>query len=240
MTGRRTTEAEEARRIKLDQLLEQCSPQYVASSPFLFSSRQQVTAALSRLEMFKLIQSTPGAVIETGVFRGNSLMWMAQVSQVLEPFAINRKFIGFDTFSGFASIDNAADPADVSGETFADVDLGILRSAIEVFDTDRPVNSLPKVELVVGDVSKTSGTYAMENPGLLVAMLILDTDLYAPTLAALRAFVPLMHRGGVIVFDEVGYEFFPGETQALHEFFGPDVPRLQRFPFDAAAGYIVL
>lgn len=240
MTGRRLTPAERHRQAVLDSLLQRSSARYVASAPFLFSSRQQVTTALSRFEIYKLVSTVPGAVIETGVYRGNSLLWLAQVSQVLEPFAINRKFIGFDTFEGFASLDEVADPLDVDGDTFSDTSLSLLNDAIRVFDADRPVNLVPKIELVQGDVVETAPEYVASHPGLAVAMLILDTDLYHPTLAALRAFVPRMAKGGVILFDEYGYEFFAGETQAAMEFFGPTLPEIRRLPFDASAAYVIV
>ena len=48
-------------------------------------------------------------------------------------------------------------------------------------------------------------------------MLILDTDLYEPTKVALKYFLPLMPKGGIVVLDEVCYRNFAGETQALKE-----------------------
>lgn len=240
MTGRRRTESEKRRGEQLEACLSNVSSEYVATCPSLFMSRPQVTTMMSRFEAYKLIQDVPGAVLETGVFRGNSLMWLAQVSQVLEPFALNRKFIGFDTFEGFRSLDANKDPKDVDVDTFADTRLGTLRQAIEIFDLDRPVSGIPKVELVVGDVSTTARDYANLHPELMVSMLILDTDLYQPTIAALEAFVPLMPPGGVILFDEVAYEFFPGETSALKEYFGAPLPKLSRFPFDSTAAFMIV
>lgn len=240
MTDRRLTPGERDRKRILAELLDHVPSHYVASCPSLFMSRPQVTTALSRLDAYKMIQNIPGAVIETGVYRGNSLMWLAQVSQVLEPFALNRKFIGFDTFAGFASLDLDFDPHDVNHETFSQTSLSTLRRAIEVFDLDRPVNGIPKVELVEGDITLTAGKYVESHPELLVALLILDTDLYLPTKSALSTFVPLMPTGGVILFDEVAYEFFPGETAALKEFFGMSLPPLRRFSYDSTAAYTII
>jgi hypothetical protein len=70
-------------------------------------------------------------------------------------------------------------------------------------------------------------------------MLYLDVDLYEPTLKALRAFVPLMPKGAVIVFDEAGYQRFPGESLALKEFFGPrNIPKLERHPFQSMVSFM--
>jgi hypothetical protein len=51
-------------------------------------------------------------------------------------------------------------------------------------------------------------------PDLVVAMLILDTDLYESTKVALQTFLPLMPKGGLVVFDEVAYVNFPAVKQA--------------------------
>ena len=51
---------------------------------------------------------------------------------------------------------------------------------------------IPKIELVKGDVRKTIPKYIKDNPHLIVSLLYLDLDLYEPTRAALRNFIPRM------------------------------------------------
>jgi len=71
-------------------------------------------------------------------------------------------------------------------------------------------------------------------------MLMLDADLYEPTKVALEHFVPLMPKGGLVVFDEIAYRNFPGETVALREYFDLNKIEIQRFPFDTSLGYFRL
>jgi hypothetical protein len=171
------------------------------------------------------------------VFKGNSLMLHLQLSLLLEPYAINRSIYGFDTFEGFRSIDSKADPGDINESMFSETDISVLEKSIEINDLIRPVNRIPRCELVKGDIVTTVPEFVKNKPELCVAMLILDTDLYRPTKVALQSFLPLMPKGGIVVLDEVCYRNFAGETQALKEVLDLNKVELKRLPFDASVGY---
>src|SRR5579863_9699017 len=217
MTKRRLTEQEQKYYEGRSGLIRECSPEYVSDAPFLFATRIQVTSMLSRVELFKMVMDVPGAIVECGVYKGNSLMLYLQLSLLLEPYAINRSIYGFDTFEGFRSIDSTADPADIHEAMFADTDMSILQRSIELNDLIRPVNRIPRCDLIKGDIVRTVPEFVRSKPGLCVAMLILDTDLYQSSKVALENFLPLMPKGGLVVLDEVCYQNFAGETQALKE-----------------------
>ena len=53
-----------------------------------------------------------------------------------------------------------------------------------------------------------------------MSLLYLDVDLYEPTKADLEAFVPLMPRGAVVVFDQRNAKMFSGETRVVDEVLG--------------------
>ncbi|WP_297354550.1 TylF/MycF/NovP-related O-methyltransferase [Paraburkholderia sp.] len=237
MTKRRLTEAERAFAAKRAEVLDRVDANYVASAPFVFADRITVTAALSRIELFKKVQEIPGAIIECGVYRANSLMLYMHLSTILEPYAINRSIIGFDTFSGFTGIDAEHDPSDINTTMFADTDMSLIEQMIEANDLVRPVNRIPRCELVKGDIAKTAPEFVKTRPDLVVAMLILDTDLYESTKVALETFLPYMPKGAIVVLDEVAYRNFPGETKALREVLELNKVELKRLPFDAATGY---
>jgi hypothetical protein len=237
MTRRRITEQEEEYYRERERLIASCTPDYIADVPFLFATRIHVAGMLSRVELFKMASEIPGAIVECGVHRGNSLMLYLQMSIVLEPYAINRSIYGFDTFEGFRSITKGADPGDISEKNFADTDYELLKNAAELHDIVRPVSKIPRCELIRGDIVKTVPEFVKSRPDLCVAMLICDTDLYEPTKVALRHFLPTMPKGGIVVLDEVCYRNFAGETQALREEVKLNDVELKRFPFDAALGY---
>ncbi|MFJ3484418.1 TylF/MycF/NovP-related O-methyltransferase [Pseudomonas sp. NPDC090202] len=237
MTKRRLTGPEAEYAEKRANLLKRVDSQYVADAPFVFANRIAVTAALSRIELFKMVQDIPGAIIECGVYKGNSLMLYMQLSMILEPYAINRSIIGFDTFSGFRSIDAEEDPADINETMFSDTDESIIQEMIDANDLVRPVNRIPRCEIIKGDIMETVPAFPKTRPDLVVAMLILDTDLYASTKVALETFLPYMPKGAIVVLDEVAYRNFPGETSALREVLDLNKVELKRLPFDSCVGY---
>src|SRR5262245_23659085 len=186
MTKRRITDQEERYYTERSRLISECSSEYIADAPFLFATRIQITSMLSRIELFKMVMDIPGAIIECGVYKGNSLMLYLQLSLLLEPYAINRTIYGFDTFEGFRSINDVADPKDISEKIFSDVDVSILQRSIDINDLIRPVHRIPRCELIQGDIVETVPNFVKSKPELCVAMLILDTDLFQPTKVALQ------------------------------------------------------
>jgi hypothetical protein len=156
---------------------------------------------------------------------------------ILEPYAINRSIIGFDTFSGFASIDSEEDPADINETMFSDTDESLIQDMIDANDLVRPVNRIPRCEIIKGDIMETVPAFPKTRPDLVVAMLILDTDLYSSTKVALETFLPYMPKGAIVVLDEVAYRNFPGETSALREVLDLNKVELKRLPFDSCVGY---
>jgi len=237
MTKRRLTAAEVEYNEKRASVLSRVDAQYVADAPFVFANRIAVTAALSRIELFKMVQDIPGAIVECGVYKGNSLMLYMQLSMILEPYAINRSIIGFDTFQGFASIDEKEDPSDINESMFSDTDETLIQDMIDANDLIRPVNRIPRCEIVKGDILETVPAFVKTRPDLVVAMLILDTDLYSSTKVALETFLPYMPKGAIVVLDEVAYRNFPGETAALRDVLDLNKIELKRLPFDSSVGY---
>jgi hypothetical protein len=237
VTGRNLTDSERQYLSKRSELLEVTSSHYVADAPHLFMTRVQTTTMLSRISLFDLVRDKPGAIIECGVYRGSSLMLLVQLSLLLEPYAINRHFYGFDTFAGFRSISETHDPSDINESMFSQTDEALLRAIVDLNDLVRPVSRIPKVELVKGDVTKTVPEFVGNHPELCISLLILDTDLYESTKIALTHFLPHMHKGAIVVLDEVCYQKFLGETIAMKEVMSLRDVKLRKFPFDAACGY---
>jgi len=94
----------------------------------------------------------------------------------------------------------------------------------------------PRVALVDGDVCQTAKQYVADHSGMRISLLHLDMDLYAPTRAALEAFWPRILTGGVVLFDEYAIREWPGETEAVEEFFKGAVPRIEKFGWASAPG----
>ena len=205
--------------------------------------RQSLGYFLTRYEIFKRVLCVQGSVVECGVYLGGGLMTFAQLSAILEPVNHQRKIIGFDTFEGFPEvheIDRAgqspyAHPGGLAVDSMDD-----LYEAITLFDANRNIGHIPKVELVRGDARVSVPEYLEKNPHTIVSLLYLDIDLYEPTKVALDHFLPRIPKGGIIAFDELNSSIWQGETQAAMEAVGISNLRLVRTPFESCICYAIM
>lgn len=209
-----------------------------------FASKKSISRFLIRTELFKKVLDVHGSIIECGVMFGAGLFSFAHLSSIFEPVNHSRRIIGFDTFSGFPKI-SEFDKTDSSSEAFevggyAGSSIENLELAKKLYDTNRPLSHIPKVEFIKGDICITAKEYIKNNPQLVISLLYLDMDIYEPTKEALKAFIPRIPRGGIIAFDELNYEKCPGETIAVQEVLGIKNLKLKRFPFDPSMSYHVV
>ena len=174
----------------------------------MFCSRQQLAKYLARYEIFRQIIGVHGSVVEGGCLYGGGLMWSAQISAILEPVNTSRTIIGLDTFDGIQEL-SEGDKGSGSGEAkkggFKIDSQKAINEAIRMFDLNRPIGHIKKVEIIKGRAEETIPEYIKEHPELVVAMLVLDFDIEIPTLAALSHLVPRMPKGAAIVFDQLNY-----------------------------------
>jgi hypothetical protein len=201
-----------------------------------YVDRTALSRFLAKNEMFRRVVGVQGSIVECGVHFGGGLMTWANLSAIYEPLNHRRRIIGFDTFSGFPSI-HAADQKGRSEQAIvggysggSDQDI---MDAVALFDDGRSLAQIPKVQIVKGDFLETCGSYLEENQHLVISLLYLDFDIYEPTRHALEKLLPRVTKGGIVAFDEVHVEEWPGETQALHEVVGISNARLERMPFSS-------
>jgi hypothetical protein len=114
-----------------------------------------------------------------------------------------------------------------------------LLQAARVYDMNRFLNHFSKIEIVKGDFAVTSQKFLEDHPHLIVSCLYLDFDIYAPTKLAIERFANRVPKGGLIVFDELNEEAFPGETAAVLETLDIGELRVRRFPFEPRMSYAV-
>jgi len=204
--------------------------------------RQHLKRFLAMYELFKLILPVKGSVVECGVFRGFSLMSWAKLSTILEPENLTRRIYGFDTFNGFPTVSSS----DRNGSGVAEVgdfqtsSYEELLELIRLYDQDRFLGHIPKMQLIRGDVTKTIPDFVQQNRHLLVSLLFIDLDLYEPTKVALEQIVPRMPKGAIIAFDELDNPIWPGETEALLEKLSVNRLEIRRIDWDPYIGYAIL
>lgn len=211
-------------------------PKYVSSTT--------IARFLSKYEIFKHVLNIQGSIVECGVLHGGGLMTWAQLSAVLEPMNHQRKIIGFDTFAGFPSVAKE-DVAPTTSELVNHGGLAIdsvrdLEECIRIYDMYRPLSHIWKVKLVKGDAKETIPQFIQDNPHTVVSLLYLDFDIFEPTSIALEYFVDRIPKGGIIAFDQLNSEAFPGETVAAVKKLGIGNLRIQRPLLSTSISYAIM
>jgi hypothetical protein len=192
----------------------------------VFTPRYNMARFLVHYELFKQIVDIPGVIVDLGVFRGASTFTWAKLCEIFCPTDVRKSVHAFDSFEGFPTLskeDGAINEVEdlrvggYFGGTSIERDLAL---AQEAMNHDRHLRHLNRIEFIKGDAVKTIPKFvAQKGNGLRIALLNLDLDLYDATKVALEEFVPLMSKGGIIIFDEYAVQAFGGETKAADEYF---------------------
>lgn len=200
-------------------------------------------------EYYKMVLDVPGVVVEFGCRYGRMTCTALNLRNYLEPENITRKFIAFDTFDGFPNTsekDSNEYNKELSDTKVGEFGIGsqnyslILHQILSVFSATAGYSAKQNIDLIKGDASKTAPEYFKEFK-MPVALAYFDFDLYKPTKVCLEQIWPLMNKGGVIVFDQYSYQKWPGETEAVSEFFkDKGKQRIRRLPHSQLGAYIVV
>lgn len=237
------TVAEAGRRESLAEMIRQ-SPipaSELSTNLGLYLSRMQISRLLLMHQLYQKILPVHGVIMEFGVRWGQNLAVFSNFRGMYEPYNYNRKIIGFDTFSGFPSVD----PKDGSKVAVGDYAVAenyqqYLTAILEQHQADSPIPHKKKFELVAGDATVTIHEYLARQPETVVAMAYFDFDIYQPTKVCLEAILPRLTRGSVIAFDELNCPEFPGETMAVLETIGLGKYALRRDPQNPLVSWMVI
>lgn len=182
-------------------------------------------------DVYRRILNVPGVICEFGVHWGATLATLTNLRALHEPYNHSRVIYGFDTFTGFATTD-AKDGSNVKPGDYASRDnqAEALDAILAYHESIAPFPEHRKYELVKGDASVTVHQWMEANPHAIIALAILDMDVYAPTRDVLLAIKPRLTKGSLVVFDELSCKMFPGETQAVAEVLGLSNIRLTKHP----------
>lgn len=141
------------------------------------------------------ISEVSGSILEVGCFGGATTVFL---SEHLKDTSQSRQYIAIDTFAGFL-YDDVQHELSERGKTSQ---RAILASAFASNRRDWVRRSLDlsghsAVRLVEADAGSLD--YEEFAP---VAFALIDVDLYRPVIRALKAIVPCMSKGGIIVVDD--------------------------------------
>ena len=207
--------------------------------------RQDIARFLAKYEIFQKALPIHGNIVECGVFAGGGISSWMHFSSILEPYNHTRRIIGFDTFEGFPGVhakDTTAGSSDHLHKAAFNISKGMkdeIQGLVDLHDRNRPLGHIPKIELVGGDACKMIPLYVKKHPSLLISLLYLDFDIYAPTKIALEHLFPRIVKGGIVAFDELNCPEFPGETSALLEMFDLKEIHLERTNLDPHISFFI-
>jgi glycosyltransferase involved in cell wall biosynthesis len=185
-------------------------------------------------------KSLDGTFVECGVFKGNTIIAIAEFMNIVN---CSRKIFGFDTFSGFPDLqinekdlpahfnnllnDNLItkdhyDKASKRTNNFSDT--SHLKS--EYFQNIGDILNIAKnynINLIDGKFSDT-----LKNFNEKIAFLFIDCDLYNSYLDCLNNLYHLIIPGGIIIFDEYYSLKYPGALSAVKEFFKDKLGKFEK------------
>jgi hypothetical protein len=201
---------------------------------YLSCENSRLSKFIAHFELFKMVQNLPGAIVECGVFKGASLVRFAGFRDLFGN-SYSRKVIGFDIFGEFPETEYEDDQKYRKG--FINETGGGISIEVEQLEEVFRHKKLENFELIKGDVTKTVPEYVKNNPHLKIALLNMDTDVFEPAVAILNNLYSRIVRGGILIVDDYGV--FPGETNAVDDFFKDKNVEILKFPFAVTPCYII-
>lgn len=202
---------------------------------------------LFKSEIYKKIIEVPGVIFECGVLFGGSLASWLHLGEIYEPVNYGRRVYGFDTFEGFPDVSEKDMPVNPkypelykAGTYSASKAQEHMFQLFQDIDKTRKIPQIPRMRMVKGDVRQTVPETLNNDKSILISLLYLDLDLYEPTKVALEACLPRMPKGSVICIDELCYEDWPGETEAILDLFNVNNLELKRSPTVPNIAYAIV
>jgi O-methyltransferase len=166
--------------------------------------------------------TTPGCVIECGVWKGGSSAGMAEV---LGP---DREYFLFDSFQGHVDPQPIDGPAAFAWQADKTGAWYFNNAIVGTEDADAAMKKAgaKKYRLVKGWFEDTLATFTPPSP---IAVLRVDCDWYASAMTCLRALFPYVADDGILIAD--GYPDWDGYARALHEYLAgyEGVARIKQF-----------
>lgn len=174
----------------------------------LNKDRRIFNKLMARALLYNEVKNVPGDIVECGVFKGTGIYTFLKLKYILNPNS-SKKVVGFDFFNTEELLASIADTKDkeIMGVLFGGRGFSHDGSYYDYLNKKIIDDGfLPSdFELVSGDVSITTKEYSDNNIGFKISLLYMDLDLDIPTYNTLNNFWDNIAKGGIVVFDEYGY-----------------------------------
>ncbi|MGQ4005915.1 TylF/MycF/NovP-related O-methyltransferase [Francisellaceae bacterium CB300] len=188
---------------------------------------------IAHYELYKKIINLLGAIVECGLFKGNSFFRLAHFRDLLES-RYSRKLIGFDIFGVFPQTNFEDYKKYLNAFTNS---AGSNSIELDEINKIMEYKQLVNYEFIKGNINETIVRYCKNNEHLKIALLHIDTDVYEPAVTIFENMYNRVVRGGVIMFGDYGT--FPGETKAVDEFFADKGLIIQKLPMSHIPSFVI-
>ncbi len=201
---------------------------------YLNSHPSRIKKIINHYEIFKKTSKIPGAIIECGVFKGNSISRFIIFRDLLLKNS-KKKVYGFDVFGKFPGQKIVRDNKFAKNH---DKNIGF-GTKITLLNKIFKKKKFTNYKLIKGSVEKTLDLFLKKNKKIKISFLHLDLDVYKPTFFALERLYEKVSKGGVILLDDYGKVH--GATEATKDFFKKENIRLniQSTKFDKKLKFII-
>ena len=194
----------------------------------------RIVKLLVHYEIFKKVNSIPGAIVDCGVFKGSSLVRFAMLRDLFGN-NFSKKIIGFDVFGKFPKSKYVDDKKDIRKFVKEAGNVSISKPQLLKILKNKGLET--NVDLVKGDITKTVPKYLKKHPELRISLLNLDVDIYEPSVTILEYLYPRIVKGGILLLDDFG--FFSGETQAIEEYFRKKKIKIKKHALSMTPAYVI-
>lgn len=214
-------------------------PEEMLWQTYLFLNRQTLARLIVIYEIYKKAMKTHGVIMQFGVYYGRDLALFINLRGMFESSNYTRKIIGFDTFEGLPELNEKDGKCGNYGDFSVPSNYEhYLEKILQYHENECYLSQIKKFELIKGNVLNTLPKYLEENQETVIALAYLDLDIYTPTKAVLDYIEPYLVKGSIVVFDELNFKAFPGETVAFRESKFNRF-KLHTFPFDPTISYLI-
>lgn len=170
------------------------------------SHKSRLDKVLNHYELMKKIKNISGDIVELGVFKGISLIRLAQLRDTLR---LKKRIYGFDTFDSFPK----SKKKDNYDQNFPNLFKKIIGKPIAKTELIKilKIKKLKNIKLIKGNIFQTIN-YCIKKK-IKISLLHLDLDLEEITSLSLKILYNNVVKGGIIIFDDYGIH--PGIKKAV-------------------------
>jgi len=177
---------------------------YDSYNSLIFASDKRVFHKMTKkIELYLKVKDLFGDILEFGVFKGSGMGLFLKLTDMYETNSLTN-VIGFDYFNKSSTLD-ALDGINKSTMTSILDRAEINELSIESVNNNLSVINNKRYLLIEGDAVAECKKFDMQTPGQRIKLIYMDLDVGEPTYKILQQLWKKVVKGGIVVFDEYGY-----------------------------------